>query len=176
MLTPNDIEKYFVAEKQAGLVFLIIGMIAIVLGLVFIFVFKTPFFKGAAIPLIVIGLIQAIAGTTIFRRSDGDRIRNVYAYKMDPSSLREKELPRMNTVNKNFMMLKVVEIIIIIAALFLIFYFRSNPDYIFWHGLGITLFMQALLILGADIMAETRAHLYTEKLAVFVENNGTAQR
>ena len=175
MLTPNDIEKYFVAEKQAGLVFLIIGAMAFMLGLVFIFVFRTPFYKGAALPLIALGLIQGIAGTTIFRRSDGDRIRNVYAYKMDPSSLREKELPRMITVNKNFKVLKVVEIVIIIAALFLIFYFRLKPGNIFWHGLGITLFIQALLILGADIMAEKRAHIYTEKLAVFVDNNGTAQ-
>jgi hypothetical protein len=174
MLTPNDIEKYFVAEKQAAAVFLIIGVLAVILGVVFIFVFKTSFYKGAAVPLITIGLMQGIAGTTVFRRSDDDRIRNVYAYGMNHAQLREKELPRMTIVNRNFKILKVVEIIFIITALLLIIVFRTKPGFIFWKGLGLTLLLQSILVLGADILAEKRAHIYTGKLAAFVANQSTA--
>jgi hypothetical protein len=174
MLTPHDIEEYFAAEKQAGIVFLIIGVMAVVLGVVFIFVFKTPFYKGAAIPLIAIGLMQGIAGATVFRRSDEDRVRNVYAYTMNPAQLREKELPRMTTVNRNFKILKVVEIIFIVTGLLLIIVFRSKPDFIFWKGIGIMLLLQSVLVLGADILAEKRAHLYTSKLAAFIANQSTA--
>jgi membrane protein implicated in regulation of membrane protease activity len=174
MLTPNDIEEYFAAEKQAGMAFLIIGVIAVVLGVVFIFVFKTAFYKGAAIPLIAIGLIQGIAGATVFRRSDQDRIRNVYAYTMNPAQLREKELPRMIKVNRNFRILKVVEIIFIITGLLLIILFRTKPGFIVWKGIGITLLLQSILVLGADILAEKRALIYTRKLAEFVANKLTA--
>ena len=174
MLTPNDIEKYFMAEKQAGLVFMIVGIVAIIMGLVFILIFKTPFYKGAAIPLLVIGLIQGIAGNTIFRRSDEDRIKNVYAYNMNPSLLRAKELPRMIKVNRNFKMLKAVEILFIVSGLFLLFYFRTKPDFLFWKGIGLTLLIQAVIVLGADIIASERALHYTEKLIVFVRNSTTA--
>jgi hypothetical protein len=174
MLTPNDIEEYFAAEKQAGMMFLIIGVVAVILGLVFIFVFKTSFYKGAAVPLITIGLIQGIAGTTVFRRSDDDRIRNVYAYNMNPAQLREKELPRMTTVNRNFRILKVVEIVFIITGLLLITIFRTKPGFNFWKGLGLTLFLQSILVLGADILAEKRAYIYTGKLTAFVANQSTA--
>lgn len=174
MLTPHDIEEYFEAEKQAGMFFLIIGLVAVILGLVFIFIFKTPFYKGAAIPLIAIGLMQGMAGATVFRRSDNDRIRNVYAYSSNPAQLREKELPRMTTVNRNFKILKVVEIIFIVAGLLLIIVFRSKPGLIFWKGIGITLLLQSMLVLGADFLAEKRAHLYTKKLAAFIANRSTA--
>jgi hypothetical protein len=174
MLTPDDIEQYFTAEKQAGMMFLIIGVIAVILGVVLIVVFKTSFYKGAAIPLITIGLIQGIAGAAIFRRSDEDRISNVYAYNMNPAQLREKELPRMIKVNRNFKILEVVEIIFVLAGLLLIIFFRTKHRFIFWKGLGITLLLQALLVLGADILAEKRALLYTRKLSAFVANKSTA--
>jgi len=53
MFSKQDIEKYFLAEKQLGLLFIIIGAIAIVLAIVFFFLLKTSFYKGAAIPLLL---------------------------------------------------------------------------------------------------------------------------
>ena len=62
MLTKADIEKYFMAEKHESLLFLVVGLAAILLALIFYFSIKTPIYRGAAIPLIIFGLIQAIAG------------------------------------------------------------------------------------------------------------------
>src|SRR5437762_4412597 len=98
MFSKQDIEKYFLAEKQLGLLFIVVGAVAIVLAIIFFFLLKTSFYKGAAIPLLVIGLIQLIAGTTVYKRSDNDRIRNVYAYDMNPGQLKNEELPRMQAV------------------------------------------------------------------------------
>lgn len=167
MLTKADIEKYFIAEKQVGLVFFIIGIIAVGLALVFFLVFRTNFYKGAAFPLLLVGLIELIVGFTIFKRSDVDRVRNVYAYDMNPQELKEKELPRMQKVSQNFTKYKLAEIIFVIAGIVLIVMYRSRPDKIFWFGLGITLTMQALLMLGADYFAEKRAKTYTGKLQTF---------
>ena len=55
MLTKADIEKYFIAEKQESLVFLVIGIAAILLALIFYFAVKTQVFRGAAMPLLVLG-------------------------------------------------------------------------------------------------------------------------
>lgn len=169
MLTKTDIEKYFLAEKQIGLIFFIIGIVAVVLAIVFYFVLRTGFYKGAAVPLLLIGLIQLIVGFAIFQKSDGDRKRNVYAYDMDPQQLKEKELPRMQRITKSFAIYKSVEVLLIVAALVLILVCRNKPDKAFWVGLGITLLIQALLMLGADYSAEKRAKDYTLKLEEFVK-------
>ena len=64
MFTKADIEKYFVAEKHESLLFLIVGLAAVLLALIFYFGVKTQIGRGAAIPLLIFGLIQAAVGYT----------------------------------------------------------------------------------------------------------------
>ncbi|HTE12759.1 MAG TPA: hypothetical protein VK645_17390 [Chitinophagaceae bacterium] len=168
MFSKQDIEKYFLAEKQLGLSFIIIGAIAIVLAIVFFFLLKTPFYKGAAIPLLIIGLIQLVASITIYKKSDADRIRNVYAYDMNPVRIKNEELPRMKTVIKNFAIIKWVEIALVVTGLLMIFYYRADADKAFWYGLGLTLTIQALVMLIADYAAERRALQYTRGIESLV--------
>lgn len=168
MFTKTDIEKYFMAEKQAGLLFLVIGILAILIAVVFFFLLKTNFYKGAAVPLLVLGLIEAAVGFAVYKRSDADRIRNVYAYDMNPQELRDKELPRMQKVNANFTIYRWAEIIFAVGGIVLLFLFRSNPEKTFWYGLGITLTIQALLLFAADTNAEKRAKEYRGKLSAFL--------
>ncbi len=169
MFTKADIEKYFIAEKQESLLFVIVGIIAVVIAIAFFFFLKTNFYRGAAIPLLLIGIIQIAVGYTVYKRSDGDRIRNVYAYDMNPGQLKNEELPRMQTVNKNFVIFRWIEIVLILLGAGLMFYFRNNPVNNFWYGLGITLTMQATLMLGADYFAEQRALGYVKGIEGFVD-------
>jgi hypothetical protein len=162
MFSKPDIEKYFIAEKQESFLFLVIGAIALILAIAFFFFLKTNFYKGAAIPLVLTGLIQLAVGYTVYKRSDGDRVRNVYAYDMNPGQLKNEELPRMKTVNKNFVIYRWVEIACILGGAVLIFYCKTNPDKAFWYGLGMTLVIQATLMLGADYFAEKRAIQYSK--------------
>jgi hypothetical protein len=168
MFTKTDIEKYFMAEKQESLLFLVVGIIAIVLAIVFLIALKTSFCKGAAIPLLVIGLIQAIVGYTVYARSDDDRARNVYAYDMNPDQLKQEELPRMEKVNKNFIIYRWTEIALALAGIGLIFYFRTNSSGFFWYGFGVTLAIQSILLLGADYVAAGRAVRYTDGLRTYL--------
>ena len=114
MFSKTDIEQYFSAEKQGSLFFLAVGIVAVIASIILFFVLKTPFFKGTAIPMIIIGLIAGTIGFTIYKRSDEDRIRNVYAYDLNPIELKVKELPRMQKVMKSFKV-----IIMAVAVLFL---------------------------------------------------------
>ena len=167
------IYKYFIAEKQESLLFLIIGIAAIILALVFFFFIKTnpSFFKGAAMPLLAIGLIQCVVGYTVYARTDKQKMDIAYNIGVEPASYtKQVELPRMKTVMKSFVIYRWVEITFIITGLVLIFLFRSNPDKTFWYGLGITLAIQATLMLGADFFAEQRGGVYTKELQKIVAN------
>lgn len=171
MFSKADIEKYFVAEKQESLLFLCIGVAAIILAAVFFFALKTAFYKGAALPLLLIGIIQIVAGYTVYSRSDSDRTRNVYAYDMNPGELKAKELPRMQMVSKNFMIYRYVEIALALTGLALIFIFKGNTEKSFWVGVGLTLAIQSLIMLSADYFAEKRAHAYTNGIESFIKKN-----
>jgi ABC-type xylose transport system permease subunit len=167
MFSKADIEKYFNAEKSAGSLFLIIGIASVVLAVIFFFFLKTEFYKGMAIPLFAAGLLLGIVGFTVYKRSDGDRTRNVYAYDMNPSELKEKELPRMKTVMKNFIIYRWVEIFLAAAGMGLYIYFIRDIRHDFWRGLGLSLAIMALLALVVDYFAEKRGHIYLEGLKSF---------
>jgi phosphatidylserine synthase len=170
MLEQRDfsfIYKYFNGEKQESLLFLIIGIVAILLALAFWFLVKSnpSFFKGAAIPLLAIGLIQMVVGYSVYSRTDKQKSDIAYNIGLEPVSfVKQTELPRMKTVMKNFVIYRWVEIAFIIGGLILIFLFRSDPDKAFWYGLGIALALQAVIMLGADYFAEKRGKVYTEEL------------
>jgi len=169
MFTKQDIERYFIAEKQESLVFLIIGCLAIVLALVAWFYGRTSFFRGAAIPLLLVGLIQGIVGFTVYRRSDDDRVRNVYAFDMNPGQLRTEELSRMEKVNKNFDIYFGIEVALAFIGVGLVIYFRRKPDLVFWYGFGVALALQAVIMLTADYFAEKRADKYTAGIIDFLK-------
>jgi drug/metabolite transporter (DMT)-like permease len=168
MLTKSDIEKYFMAEKQESLVFLIVGLTAIGLALIFYFITKTQVYKGAAVPLLVLGLIQAFAGYTVYVKSDDQRVSQVYAYDMNPDQLKTVELTRMRKVKMNFLIYRWIEIGAIIAGIGLIVLFRNPPEKNFWLGLGIALTLMAAELFVADFIAEKRAVDYTRQLDEFL--------
>ena len=170
MLEQRDfsfIHKYFLAEKQESLLFLIVGIAAIALAVVFYFFIKinSSFFKGAAIPLVAIGIIQCIVGYTVYARSDRQRMDIAYNIGVEPISFtKTTELPRMEMVMKNFAIYRYVEILLALAGLGLFLYFRNDETKMLWKGLGLALAIQALLMLGADYFAEKRGDVYSKEL------------
>ncbi len=169
MFTKIDIEKYFTAEKNESLLFIIVGIAAIILAIVFFFFIKTNWYKGAAIPFLIIGLMHLVVGYTVYKRSDADRMQNVYALDMNPASLKTKEIPRMQQVNKNFVIYRYTEIFLLLAGICLFFYFKNDVSKQFWVGFGMALAIEATVSLGADYFAEARARVYKKQLEQFTE-------
>jgi len=167
MLVKTDIERYFMAEKSEGLFFLMMGMAAIGLAIIFYFVLKTYFLRGAALPLVVAGLIQTMAGFSVYSNSDSQRISNVYAYDMDPSKLRQEELPRMQSVNRRFVLYRWTEIFLFLTAAGVALYSKSGPGRAYWLGWGLALAFEAAVMLAAGRYAEKRSREYTQKLEKF---------
>jgi Ca2+/Na+ antiporter len=169
MFTKEDIEKYFNGEKQESLLFVLIGVAGIITAIVFFFFLKTNFYKGAAIPLLLVGLLLAVVGYTVYKRSDGDRQRNVYAYDMNPSELKEKELPRMKKVMKNFVIYRYTELFLLLVGAALYLYFIKDFKNDFWRGFGLALAVMSLLALAADFFAEKRGKIYTKGIESFIQ-------
>lgn len=169
MFTKADIEKYFNAEKQESLLFILIGAAGILAAIIFFFFLKNHFYRGAAVPLLLIGLLLAVVGYTVYKRSDSDRVRNAYAYDMNPSELKAKELPRMKTVMKNFVIYRYTEIFLLIVGAALYIYFIRDFRNDFWRGFGLALALMALLALTADFFAEKRGKIYTKGIESFIQ-------
>lgn len=170
MFTKGDIEKYFTGEKQESLLFILIGVAGVLAAMVFWFFLKTGFYRGAAIPLLLVGLLLAVVGFTVYLRSDDDRKRNVYAYDLAPADLKQKEIPRMELVMKNFVIYRWVELFLLLAGTGLYIYATRNGTGDFWRGLGAGLALMALLALTADYFAEKRGHVYLAGLKRFTES------
>ena len=171
MFSKADIEKYFIAEKSASGLFMSIGIAGIILAVIFFFFLKIEFYKGLAIPLALVGILACIVGYTVYKRSDDDRKMNVYAYDMNPSQLKDKEIPRMNTVMKNFVIYRWVEIFLMAAGIGLYIYFIRDIKNDFWRGLGFGLVVMGILGLTADYFAEKRGHVYLNGLISFTTKN-----
>lgn len=169
MLTKTDIEQYFLAEKNAGFIFLIAGIVSILLGLVFILILKTSFYKGAAIVLIAVGLVQTIIGYTIYSRSDQQRVDTVYAFDLNPDKLKSHELPRIKKAVTGIQVFLVAEAVLLIAGALV--YFKNNPPAgnVLWQGIGLLLVIEALILIGADVPALKRNQVYLQKLEQFVQ-------
>jgi drug/metabolite transporter (DMT)-like permease len=169
MLTKEAIEKYFMAEKAESAVFVAIGVVAIIAALWCLFASKTIIFKGAALPLIVVGVLLSVVGFTVYKRSDQDRIRNVYAFTMNPDDLKNKELPRMQKVMQNFVWYRYIEITLALVGILLFIFFNDNPQQAYWKGFGLALALMALIALTADFFAEKRGHVYYNLLKVYTQ-------
>jgi hypothetical protein len=168
MFTKADAEAYFNGEKQESLIFIGIGILAVLGALLLFFYFKHQWGKGAAWPLLLIGLMQIVVGYTVYARSDAQRKDIVYKMDMNTEALQKEEIPRMEKVMKNFVLYRYTEIGLLVAGIVIFLVFRNQPDKQFWTGLALGIALQAALMLIADGFAERRGHVYTKGMKTFL--------
>lgn len=153
----DQISKYFNAERGESILFAVVGLAAIILASYFLIKIKQPFYNGMAIPLVLIAFIQLTVGTSVYFRSPKDILKVENMLSNDKEKIKTEEIPRMETVMKNFLFYRYVELVLMIAGLILMFTFKENE---FVKGIGIGLFIQAGLMLALDFFAEKRGHEY----------------
>jgi hypothetical protein len=115
----NPVVRYFNGEKAESYIFILIGVIAFAMALIFFFVLKSSFWKGAAIPFIIVALLQFVVGYTIVTRSPKDIARVEIFLQIEPQGIKTMEIPRMEKVLNNFVMYRYVEIALIILGILL---------------------------------------------------------
>ncbi len=156
----DAVTKYFNAEKYESVVFILVGLTAIILAGYFLAIIKKPFHTGMAYPLMAIAFIQIVVGSTVYIRSpkDIERVNGmINGNKMEITLL---EIPRMNNVMRNFEIYKYIEIALIITGIFL-FTFIEND---FIRGIGLGLIVQSVFMLILDFIAAARGEEYLQFL------------
>ena len=79
----------------------------------------------------------------------------------DKSKISKEEIPRMQKVMKSFKLFKWIEIFLTVIGFSLFLFFPQNP---LLRGIGLGLFIQAILMLAFDFFAENRGKSYLEFL------------
>ena len=162
----HPVVKYFNGEKAESYVFILLGVIAFAMALYFIFALKSSFWKGVAIPFLVVALLECIVGYTIVTRSPKDLERVETCIQKEPKSLKTLEIPRMEKVMRNFMIFRYVEIALIILGITLMYSYKNDT---FLKGIGLGLFIQGSIVLSLDFFAERRGYIYLEYLKELIE-------
>lgn len=155
----QELARYFAAEKFESVFFIAAGVVAIAVSL---WLWRTgdPF-RGMGFPLVAIGLIQLGVGGGVFLRTD----RQVAALRAQlassPAEFKAAELPRMETVQRNFAIYKWAEIALLFIGVAMIVLLRRRE---LLYGVGLGLLIQAGLMLTLDVFAEHRGARYLEQV------------
>ncbi len=157
----NPVIKYFNGEKAESYIFIFLGVIAFALALFFLFALKSSFWKGVAVPFIIVALLEFAVGYTIVTRSPKDTARVGSFLQKEPHRIRIHEIPRMEKVMRNFVIFRYVEIALIILGIALMYGTKNDT---FWRGIGLGLFIQSGVVLILDFFAERRGYVYLEYL------------
>ncbi len=157
----NQVVKYFNGEKAESYIFILIGVVTLVLALYFFFGLKSSFWRGVAIPFVLVALLEFLVGYTIVTRSPVDIARVESFINNEPQNIKTIEVPRMEKVLSNFVIFRYAEIALIILGIILMY---SSMNDTFWRGIGLGLFIQASIVLSLDFFAERRGHVYLEYL------------
>jgi hypothetical protein len=155
------IKTYFTAEKNESLLFILFGILTIGFSVYLLLRWGDNFYRGFAIPTVLIGIIQIVVGSTVYFRTDKQILRLETLYQQDKGAFAEVEKPRIDKVMKNFSLYKKIEIAFVIVGLLLILF---SPDRQFWLGIGVGMLLQGALMLTADVFAERRGAIYVVEI------------
>ncbi len=164
MLQKVHVEQYFDAEKTEAILFMVVGALAILAALAVWLSLKSQWSIGLCIPLVALAAVQLAVGWAVYSSADRQRTDVVYAMDLDPAAIREKEIPRMQKVMRNFQIYRYTELACVILGAVLMWKCSFNGSLAFWNGIGCGLSAQALILLVLDFFAEKRGGQYLQSL------------
>jgi len=164
MLTKTDIEQYFTDTKKESRVWISIGILSVLTGVIYFFFLVTDFYRGAVFPLVLAGIGWIFAGYRVLRTCDELRIRNVYAVDMNPSDLQTAEIPRMKNRLYGVVRWYGITLFLLTAGVALYIYFIRDIANDRWRGMGLALIAVALIQLMLLYFAWKRDKHYLGQL------------
>lgn len=153
----DTISTYFTAERTESLVFITVGLLALLTSAACVIVLRKPLFNGMALTLSVIAVLQLVVGITIYQRSPQDTARVQQMLQSAPARIKSEEVPRMRVVMRNFRIYLGVEVALLILALVVI---PSASPGGFMRGAAIGLALQAVFTAVLDLVATQRGEAY----------------
>ena len=162
----NAINVYFSGERLQCLIGIAISILSIAFALFFLWQVKTEFYRGIAWPIIVISILFLSVCIGVVRRTPRDIERVTNYIKHEKEKVSSKEIPRMKHVLRNFKVIKIVELGLLLLGIGLLI-FATVKGNLLLSGIGLGLAIQTTIILGFDYFAHGRAEVYFEFLQNF---------
>ena len=153
----ETISTYFSAERAESILFIAVGVLALAASAYFLLVLRKPFFNGAAITLSVVAALQMIVGVAIYQRSPVDTARVQQMVQSAPQKIKSEEIPRMQTVIRNFKIYLGVEVGLLILSIGVLL--LSSPGTLI-RGAATGLAIQAVFTAVLDLAATRRGDAY----------------
>ena len=144
-----------------------LGILGLAIAIIFLFILKTSFLKGVAIPFLLVSFLEIVVGVTLIYRSPKDLIRVETYLSTNNEMIQKEEIPRMESVIRNFVIYRYAEITLIILGMILMYGFRQN---LLLNGIGLGLFIQSSVVLLLDFFAERRGEAYLAYLRSIIEH------
>jgi len=157
----NAVEKYFNAERFYCAIGIGIGVVAIAFAIYFLTKVKQPFYTGMSYPFILIGLFFLVICTGVFLRSPND-IKRVNSWlEAGSAELQQQEFPRMEKVMRNFKVIMIAEVTLILLSAGLPLFASLSEN---WKGVCAGVLILATLLLAFDWLADKRGSEYYQFL------------
>ena len=153
----DTVSNYFSAERTESLVFITVGLLALLASAACVIVLRKPLFSGMALTLTVVAVLQLIVGITIYQRSPQDTARVQQILQSAPERIQSEEVPRMRVVMRNFRNYLGVEVALLILALLVVQFAAPGG---FMRGAAIGLALQAVFTAVLDLVATRRGEAY----------------
>jgi hypothetical protein len=159
-MSTAELLGYFTAEKHGAVLIGAFGIISA--GFAAYLWFTHSPFRAMAWPLLIIGAGQLALGAGLLIRTDSQVARLQAGLRFSPQVTVQSELARMKRVNRSFKVIEAVEVLLLLAGLFLALALGSR--HLAWAAVGMGLLVQAAITLVFDLFAEHRALVYTRWL------------
>jgi hypothetical protein len=153
--------KFYKAQKAQGLLFILIGFIAIILSLLLLLNVNNVFSKGIILPLFLIGILQVYFGINTLKNTPIHLLLVQEFVKENIASMSNIEIPFIH--KEILFQKKVINIFLFLIALAVLFLFVFNNT-LFLQGIGMGLFIQSLIVITANYFAEQRSQIYLKWL------------
>jgi hypothetical protein len=157
----ETISTYFSAERAESMLFMAVSAIALAASAYFVLVLRKPFFSGMAVTLSVVAVLQMIVGVTIYQRSPQDTARVQKMVQSAPEQIQSEEVPRMQTVIRNFKIYLGVELALLILSIAVM---ALSAQAGFMRGAAVGLAIQAVFTAALDLAATRRGDAYLKWL------------
>lgn len=149
--------------------FILFGLVFMAASIGFWQLGKSDMAKAYIIPTLVAGILLFIIGLGLFYTNKSRITEFETAYNKNASAFVESEIMRAESTLKEYktVVFKAIPIIIIVAALLIIFI--NTP---IWRAISITTIAMMIVILLIDGTAHARIKAYNEKLEFFNKEEG----
>lgn len=167
METLKIAQEWARAEVFSTRFFIIFAILFLVASAGFWQLGKTELAKAYVIPLLVAGVLLMTIGLGLFFTNKSRISQFEKAYQQDAAAFLTSEIARTeSTLREYTVVFKVVPMIIVVAALIVLF--LNTPT---WRAIGITTIAMMIVILLVDGTAHARIEVYNKQLTTTVNQD-----